>query len=172
MRKFLFCSALTLLIANAQTHERIAGHALSMQGLGPIRIGMSVADFRRLGLAMEAGYPPSNDPDSRFCNQAALARFPGISVMFENGTLTRIDIDSGNVKSVDGVGIGTTEKDAKKIYGERLVIEPNFYDAASHDLKVFSADGRYGMLFETDGKEVTGFRSGLNKSVQYVEGCE
>jgi hypothetical protein len=38
-------------------------------------------------------------------------------------------------------------------------------------MKVFSADGRYGLLFETDGKKVIGFRSGFNKSVQYVEGC-
>ena len=172
MRTFLFCFASVLLFAGAQARELVAGHALSMRGLGPIRIGMSIADFRKLGLATKDQFPPQNDPDSKSCNQASLERFQGIRVMFEEGVLTRIQISSGKTKDIHAIGIGSSEQDVKKIYGKRLVIEPNYYDDTRHDMSVSSVDGRFGTLFETDGRKVVGFRSGLNKSVQYLEGCE
>ncbi len=38
-------------------------------------------------------------------------------------------------------------------------------------MEVRSADEQYLIIFETDGKHVTGFRAGQAEEVGYVEGC-
>lgn len=172
MLKFVAIALSLAICITAHAGVRLAHHRLSMQGLGPIKIGMSQAEFNRLGFLLNHKFPHSDDQDSPGCYQASLTENPDIGLMFEDGILTRIEIISGEIRSLSGVGIGSTEKQASATYGERLVIEPHFYAPAPHHyLKIFSSNGRRAMVFETDGNHVDEFRAGLAESAQYVEGC-
>ncbi len=143
-----------------------------MTALGPIRIGMSLDQLAAAGLVTQDQYPPPDDPDSKGCNQATLVSDDNVGLMFEAGILTRIEIDAGDIRSPSGIGIGSTEREAKHAYGKRLIVKPHFYTGEpAHYLKIFSRDGRYAMVFETDGTKIVNFRSGLKAPAQYVEGC-
>lgn len=93
----------------------------------------------------------------------------GISFMVIGERIARIDVTSNNISSDQGIRVGDTEEKVKSIYRGSLEIENHSYDEAGHYLKIKS--GNFGMVFETDGKKVTSFRSGRFPEVEYVEGC-
>ncbi|MEO5596347.1 MAG: hypothetical protein ABIQ97_04310 [Lysobacteraceae bacterium] len=154
-------------IATELEHSR-----LTMKGLGPLRIGMTEKDVRRLNLSFREQFPPAGDPDSLACNIVMVGKDPGVRVMFENHVLTRIESGKNrHMKTMSGVQIGMTERNVKRIVGPRLRVEHHFY-TDGHYLKLFSKDGFYAIVFETDGNRVTNMLSGRKESAQYVEGCE
>jgi hypothetical protein len=95
---------------------------------------------------------------------------PGVGFMVAGRKVVRIDINSGVYRSVGGVHIGMTEQDVKKRH-PNIKTEEHHYDPYGHYLILASKDQRYGIVFETDGKVVTNYRSGERESVAAVEGC-
>lgn len=63
-----------------------------------------------------------------------------------------------------------TEEEVKRLYPQAAV-ERHPYDDAGHYLRLMSCDRQYGMVFETNGRVVTSFRSGKLGPVGYIEGC-
>jgi hypothetical protein len=91
--------------------------------------------------------------------------------------IARVDIDGGTIATVSGIRIGATEDEVKKAYSGdgktgTLQVEPHKYVEGGHYI-TYDVDGPQGnlLLFETDGKKVTQFRSGQQEQVGYVEGC-
>lgn len=151
----------------AQAAEPPAAQRLTLTGLGPIRIGMTPAQLQRAGIRHEV-------PDDTFggvseCAHAAVIGQPGVTLMFEQGRIVRIEIDRPGIRSLSGAQVGDTEEAVKRLYGDRLVVEPHKYDDHGHYLVVFAADGSSSMVFETDGEVVTDMRAG--PAAGYVEGC-
>ena len=108
--------------------------------------------------------------------------WPGLSLMFEEGVLTRIDLfdpDGPDPKTPlpatteKGAHIGMMIEQVKKLYGAMLKQSPHPYleDAGSYLRWQPGEDDKYGLVFETDRKMVTSFRIGMANSVQYIEGC-
>lgn len=160
-----------LLVMETRATQRFDDYPLTMQGLGALRIGMPEAQFKTLGLTALDKFPPTDDPDSHACNQVTLKENSNIGLMFENRILTRIEIYGGKLKSLSGIGVGSSESEAQAVYGKGLLVEPHEYDPTGRYLKLFSSDGKYAMTFETDGRKITEFRSGFKDPAQYVEGC-
>ncbi len=95
--------------------------------------------------------------------------------MVVDGRIARVSVfDPGRFVTVSGVGIGATEAEVHRIYGGRLNVEQHRYSEKGHYLVYTAADPslqHLSLLFETDGRVVTTFRSGLRGAVARPEGC-
>ena len=140
------------------------------RGIGPIRAGMTVAEAAKAmggGFGAPAGYDGG-------CGYAALTKAPrGLAVMLENNKVARVEIRSGSIPTSAGAKIGDTEARIKSLYGARVTSTPAKYDPKGHYLTVTPTDKNapYRIVFETDGKVVTNYRSGQLPAVEYVERC-
>lgn len=178
--------AAILLTGNSTPNPR-----LSFQGLGPIRIGMTVQQVKALGFKLTTGGPWSNDDERFYCHYLDNAPdYPDIALMMNEDQLVRIDIAHGSKpglwKSLSGAMIGMSEEEVRAIYGDWLKesTHPYLQDSGSY-LSLTSSDGRYAMTFETavenqasvtetnekQTKYVKDFRAGLKVAVGYIEGC-
>ena len=170
-----------LALAWASPSKAAEGHALTMSGLGPVKIGMTV---KQAEAALEARLRmvEPNDTDSQACQYAERedGRDRNVSYMIEGGQITRIDIvalDRGAghsmlVRTVAGIGIGATERAVRRAYGGSLVVKPHPYDDAAHYLEVYGPGRKRALIFESGDGRVTSLRAGKRASVEYIEGCE
>ena len=162
----------------ANKHSQIhPAQILSVEGLGPVRIGMTIEQAER---ALEAPLRPRERSASPACwiTGRADGREPDIAYMVVHGHIRRIDLLSGRlaasaVRSEQGIGIGATEEAALRAYGSRLIVAPHKYTGADggHYLVLIMPGGRSGMIFETFNGQVTQVRAGFRPELDYVEGC-
>jgi hypothetical protein len=158
---------------------------LTSEGLGPLRIGMTLAEIT-------AAAGPDSDPDAvggpepESCDQFRPARAPaGVIVMVEEGRLTRISLDEGSQVATDrGIRVGDPARRVREIYGEALTEMPHEYvEAPAAYLthwagNVRPGEGGYvedsaarGIRYETDERKRVTVIHGGGPSIQYVEGC-
>lgn len=147
-----------------------------LRRVGPVRIGMPLAEVRRvLGnpqARLETSMPGQSPEECSYVRSSALPE--GIGVMFAGGRVVRIDVFGPNIRTASGAGIGDTEEKIKSLYPDRISVGPHKYEPEGHYLKFLPADAAdqgYGIIFETDGKKVTSFRTGTRTAIALVEGC-
>lgn len=156
---------------NGSARDSVSDLALNEDGLGQIQIGMDLSDAVNMGLLNEN---PTMKKACDFVYPAVGAGIPdGVAVMIVNGKVARIDIDTGSVTTEDGAKIGDTEDRLKSIYNGDLQVEPHKYIEGGHYMTVLgdSTSAGKAIVFETDGKTVTSFRSGRLPEVKWIEGC-
>lgn len=155
---------------NGAAHDTVSDIALSEDGLGQIQIGMNLDDAVNMGLLNEN---PTMNPRCDFVYPAVGSGIPDVGVMVVRGKIARIDVDTGSVTTEDGIKIGDSEDKVKSVYGDDLTVEPHKYITDGHYMTVLgdSASAGKALVFETDGKHVTNFRSGRLPEVKWVEGC-
>jgi hypothetical protein len=156
---------------NGVGHDSVSEVALNEDGLGPIQVGMTLAEAVNMGLLNEN---PNMKKECDFVFPAVGAGVPdNIGVMIVRGKVARIDVDTGSVTTEDGAKIGDTEDKIKSIYNGDLQIEPHKYVTGGHYMVVMgdSASAGKAIVFETNGKVVTNFRAGRLPEVKWVEGC-
>lgn len=149
-----------------------AGDRLTFDGLGPARIGMSRAE-----LASALGDRLSNDDatdDARRCEMVHAESTDGsVSYLLTDGVLARIDIDTDQVLSLSGLGLGSAEAAVIATYAGRVTVTPHAYSGPEGKyLTLHSRDGRRGMRFETSGGQVSRFYAGTARAIEYIEGCQ
>jgi hypothetical protein len=144
---------------------------VSPNSFGPLRVGMTVAQAAKAmggGFGAPAGY-------SGGCGYATLTKAPkGLAVMLDEGKIARFEVRSGGIATAAGAKIGDTEARIKSLYGSAVTSSPHKYVQGGHYLTVTPvarADAAYKTIFETDGKQVTEFRSGKSPEVEQVERC-
>jgi len=147
---------------------------LTIDGLRPVRIGMTVAAAQR---ALHAKLVALQGPREDACWYAARAGGvdPGIAYMVERGRITRIDVwvprqgKPSAVTSRSGIGIGTAEDEITRRHGADA-FEP--HPIAPH--------GRWALLEHSDKGgvrvsitegRVTGLWAGRRPALDYSEGC-
>ena len=92
--------------------------------------------------------------------------------MLENNKVARIEVRNGSTATSTGARIGDTEARIKSLYPGRVTVTPHKYLPNGHYLTVTPADGSANrIVFETDGKVVTNYRTGEMPAVGYVERC-
>lgn len=153
-----------------------ASLTLTATSLGQVRIGASdskLEEFLRRKLPSRSEYEGSCIVVSSLEAQAI-----GVSYMLEEGHVTRINIDfygtaasASPVRTEAGIGLGATEDEVKRAYGDRLRVEPNSNDPAWHNLIVDQPDHSGAIIFDTNGKTVVSIRAGQYPSVAYTESC-
>lgn len=160
-------------------------NALTAQGWGPLRIGMTRAE-------VEAAMGPDSNPGSvggaepEVCDQWRPERAPdGVLVMIQDGVLTRISVaEPSTLKTDRGFGVGDAATAIKAAYGASAVSQPHKYSAApAEDIFVWTsggpaAAGAYvqdaaarGVRYEIDGEGRVGIVHVGGPSIQLVEGC-
>lgn len=142
---------------------------LGMGGLGPIRAGMGVEDvlrladwpgFERKTQAMDCWYLPYSGNGADF------------RLMIIKSKVVRIEITGhSQLHTFAGAHIGSTEEELTALYGARLDIQPDEYDAAGHTITLKSGSGEYGLRFETSSGKVTAIEAGPWEHLNYFEGC-
>ncbi len=141
---------------------------LSEAGIGPVRVGMTVAEAS----ALVPGSGPH--PATEECAYVGLSGLPaGVSLMTEGGRIVRVDVDdSSAVATTRGARVGWTEARVLALYpGAR--VQPHKYEDGHYLVAIpgAPADTVHRIVFETARGVVTRFRGGVVPAVEYVEGC-
>jgi hypothetical protein len=146
---------------------------LSLIGLGPVKIGMTPAQASQaLGEPLKGLKGSEANAECRYVWPQGNAEKP-VAFMVTHQRIARIEVHKTPTMSVSGAYIGMSEQRLKSLYSP-LEMQAHKYNPKGHvfiyrsKLPVYKP---YTMLFETDGQQVTTFRSGLNEEVNWVEGC-
>jgi hypothetical protein len=140
---------------------------VNARGIGNVTAGMSPAEANAVtGNALAL---PAKTSECDYIRPNSAPK--GVALMFENGQLSRVDVTSGTVATVEGAKIGDSEARIKSLYPD-AVITAHKYLPKGHYLTVTPLDAaNYRIVFESDGAKVTKYRSGRMPAVEYVEGC-
>jgi hypothetical protein len=159
--------------------------ALTAEGFGPLRIGMTKAE-------VEAALGPDSDPaavggaEPEVCDQWRPERAPdGLLVMIQDGVLTRISVAGPSTLKTDrGVGVGDSTDAVRAAYGPQAVLEPHKYSPApAGNIFVWTSGGpatpgawvqdpaARGVRYEINGEGRVGIIHVGGPAIQLVEGC-
>jgi hypothetical protein len=158
-------------------------NAITSQGWGPLKIGMTLAEVTAAaGADSNPGAVGGADPEA--CDQFRPANVPeGVLVMMEQGRLTRISlVEMSDIKTDKGLGIGDTAAAVKTAYGAAATATGHKYqDAPAEYITVWDGGPRTepyvedeaarGLVYEIDGTGNVGAIHAGGPSIQYVEGC-
>jgi hypothetical protein len=177
--------SVALLLGLFSASANAADQILTPNGLGPVRIGMTVGQAEKaLGAKLNPLEKMSANTQSCWYTQRADHIDPLVSYMIWFEKIVRIDIDNSElgkpetsvppVTSEKGIHIGASEEQIKAAYGSAIKISSHAYgDEANNDhyWTALAKGGRNGLRFETMGGKVQSFHAGLTKAIQLVEGC-
>ena len=146
-----------------------AGSPVSTAGLGAVTFGLTVAQAQNAaGTAMIAQGAESD------CYRVVAHRGPeGVTFLVHEGTIERVDIDSGPVTTRSGVGIGTAESTVIDLFGDKIRRQSR--PDGSTDLlfvPVDAGDRNYRVVFNVADGTVLSFKAGKIPMVLTETGCE
>ena len=144
---------------------------LRVDGLGSMTIGMRVNDVERAtGMKVDI----SSDFGPR-CRYGQLVGGPrDLFLMFNRRVLVRIDIGTESAIETDtAIGVGDPISEVDDAYGDELERELHPYLGDRGSYLIFDPQPEDGFLiiFETNRRSVTSFRSGFDEQVRFIEGC-
>jgi hypothetical protein len=144
---------------------------LRIDGLGSMTIGTRVNDIER-ATGMQVDISSDFDPQ---CRYGQLVGGPhDVFLMFSGRVLVRIDIGTESAIETDtGIGVGDPISEVEDAYGDELERELHPYLGDRGSYLIFDPQPEDGLLiiFETNRRSVTSFRSGFDQQVRYIEGC-
>jgi hypothetical protein len=159
------CLALAVAAA-AQAETAPADWRLAPDGFGPLKVGMSFAQARKLAPGLVA--TPANLRATSGCDQLPLPGHPGVALMFVDGVLDRIDLFEPGLQTTRGIQPGDTVEQAMQAY-PGLSAEPRAYEENERFLTKRS--GANAIRFETRNGRIENIYAGRWPQVQYMEGC-
>jgi hypothetical protein len=140
-------------------------------GIGPLRAGMTTREA--VATLKGAGVSVSED-SSKACHYLKWSGPTAVGVMLEDGVVARVEVGNRDITTKEGAKIGDAESQIQTLYPNRVTVQPHKYVTGGHYLvvrPVAPSDSAFRIVFETDGKSVTKYRSGKQPQVSYVEGC-
>jgi hypothetical protein len=144
---------------------------LRIDGLGSMTIGMHVNDVER-ATGMEVDISSDFSPQ---CRYGQLVGGPhDLFLMLSRRVLVRIDIGTESAIETDtGIGVGDPISEVEDAYGDELERQVHPYLGDRGSYLIFDPEPEDGLLiiFETNRRRVTSFRSGFDEQVRYIEGC-
>jgi hypothetical protein len=144
---------------------------LRIDGLGSMTIGMRVNDVER-ATGMEVDISSDFSPQCRYGHLVGGPR--DLFLMFSRRVLVRIDVGNESAIETDtGIGVGDPISEVEDAYGDELERELHPYLGDRGSYLIFDPEPEDGLLiiFETNRRSVTSFRSGFDEQVRYIEGC-
>ncbi len=150
---------------NGQSN-RASQYKITYYGFGPVKVGMKVsAASKALGIPFTE---LDKENDCHYANPKRL--FKDVGFMIVNGRIARVDVDTRGYVTAAGAKIGDTEARIKRLYKGKVAVSPHKYTDGRY-LTVQIDGGKFGIVFETDGKRVTYIRAGKSPEFGYIEGC-
>lgn len=174
MRLPLLCLLTAVLLTGCVSARAPVGAAaalaLTPDGLGPVRIGMSKAEVEA-ALGRRFAPAPDGDIGMEGCELYALEE-AGPTYMFEAGRLTRISVDGpGAPRTQAGAGVGDAEARVLALHPEAIRTPHTYADPPAAYLTVWDKVRERGYNFETDETGVVRMLHAGRASIVYVEGC-
>jgi hypothetical protein len=154
-----------LLVAASQAADT---WVIREDGVGPVKIGMTLA---QLSAALHQDLA-DDEKDEHGCFYIDAHAHDHVGFMIIDGHVMRVDVGAPGVKTVEGIQVGDSEARARQVYGPKMKVIGHQYIDTGHYLTVRSADGRYGIRFETDKGKIIEYYAGTYEAIQYVEGCQ
>jgi hypothetical protein len=145
-----------------------------LDGYGPLRFGMTLAQMREAWGATLNGAPPDGDADACFyLNVVGAGATPYLAFMLEGGRFVRYDVSNDALPAPGGGRRGMTEAELQALYRGALQAAPHEYvDGGKYLAFDTSGVAPSRLVFETDARGVaTEWRVGLSPQADYVEGC-
>lgn len=175
--KLLILATVTLALSSVTIGTVVAQAKLTNQsklflnGIGQVRVGMTVSQAAKAAGTKLVGDSPNNS-----CYYVKPQNEPkNLLFMLTKGRISRVDVrQNTQITTLKGAKIGDTEAQIKSLYPGQIKVTPHKYVQGGHYLTFIPKDRtnqNYRVVFETDGKRVTQFRSGKLPEVEYVEGC-
>lgn len=161
-----FVAICLALAAAAHAGAGAADWRLGPDGFGPLKVGMSFAQVRKLAPALVA--MPADLRASTGCDQVPLPGHPGVALMFVDGVLDRVDLFEPGPRTTRGVKPGDPVQRAMRAY-PGLSAEPRAYEENERFLTARS--GANAIRFETKNGRIDKVYAGRWAQVQYIEGC-
>ena len=157
-------------------------NAVTAEGWGPLRIGMTRAEVET-ALGADANPGAVGGPDPASCDTFHPERAPeGLMVMVENGVLTSLWLNRGATLKTDrGFGVGDQAAAIKAAYGGAATASPHKYsEAPAEYITAWSSGGGTGYIQNPAARGIS-YHVGNDgrvehvaaggPSIQYVEGC-
>jgi hypothetical protein len=143
---------------------------ISTSGLGPAKIGMTVAEAAQ---ALQRELVVDGEIDSPRCYYVK-PRPPiaGLAIMVSHERVVRFDVTEPGITTLSGLGVGDSEAHVIEVLGPSVEVTPHKYLAPEGNyLTVWSENRRFAVRFETHLGKVTSFYAGRLPEVRHVEGC-
>jgi len=158
-----------LLLASAPVAASPAPEVMSLNGLGPLRIGTPVAELRtRFRADAGEAYP---DPEVD-CAYWTSPLYPGVQMMVSGGRLVRLETEDRRYRTPGGARVGASEARIRALYGTRMRVEEHPYMGPEGKYLIVRARHEpLGLIVETWGGRARSMRVGYWRSVQLIEGC-
>jgi hypothetical protein len=144
-----------------------------LDGLGTLRVGMSINEMRTSGIQVGGGFRGAQTSlTGKGCEFGHLIARPKVAMMFADGYVARIDIISPGISTDRGVSVGDTFGRVMKAYHTAKVTQ-NIYlrDAKDVEYGPSGPGGHYAVIFIVDRGRVSSYRSGRLPEVGYPEDC-
>jgi hypothetical protein len=149
---------------NAQI-KRAPKYVVTYNSFGSLKVGMTVSKASK---ALGVRLVREEQEDCYYISPKS--GFKNVSFMVNNRTIARIDVFGRGYATDRGAKVGDTEAKIKRLYKGMYKVGPHKY-VDGHYIEVEMKSGNYSIIFETDGKRVTSFRTARLLEVGYVEGC-
>ena len=156
-------------LAGAGFAQAAGTWCLGLGALGPVRTGMSAEAVLRLAdwPGMERRKPAEECWYLHYDGQGS-----DFDLMMIKDRVVRIELKGASkLQTLSGARIGSSEAELERLYGRKLDVQPHKYDPEGHTITYRSADGEYGLRFETSRGQVKAIQSGPWEHLHYVEGC-
>lgn len=144
---------------------------LSLMGLGPIKLGMSLEESAAAGLEL---IPVESNSRGNCQYYRAKSNPEPIGFMVVDDQIIRIDIWPGSfTQTLSGIGIGSSEQAIYAAYPEQIEVSPN-PTTGGHALTFVPDDqvSLYRIVFETDASgKVVQYQVGQFPAVSWSGGC-
>jgi hypothetical protein len=156
------------------TSNLTATDRISTVGLGPVFVGMTVAEATQAAGSPFERLTPDLGPCTMY--QATDFKDAGVRWLVAFDRIAVIHVDKPGVVTRSGLGVGSSAADVRARFGEQVTERPSPYDAAVTEL-VFTPleenEARQRVIFDVDGSgQVVRFRSGQLPEVDYSANCD
>jgi hypothetical protein len=160
----------------------VDANAVTAQGWGPLRIGMTRAEVEA-ALGPDASPNAVGGPDPEACDMFRPERAPaGLMVMIENGVLTSLWLSRDAALKTDrGFGVGDQAAAIKTAYGPAATASPHKYSEPPAEYITTWASGGGADYVQDPAARGISYHIGNDgrvqhvaaggPSIQYVEGC-
>lgn len=162
-----------------QDQEQLEQSVLTVEGLGAVRLGMTLHDMEQAaGAAFARRDPAGYESESCWYTDRLEHPLPHVAFMMDQDRLVRIDVmqtdeaDNVPLRTASGFGVGSSEDAILARYGAAVQKTPHPYLGAAGSVLRIQAPHESGvLLFETADGKVTRFRTGFAPAVDFKEGC-
>ncbi len=139
---------------------------VTVEGVGPVRIGMSLAELRG-AVELEA----TEIDSTASCFHVRPRNAPaGLLVMISGGRVARVEVTEAGITTGEGAAVGDEPGRIRQLYPGTVTEQPHKYTDGKY-LIVTPQTPERRIIFETDSTRVTRFRVGKTPEVEWVEGC-